>query len=103
MPAHWTVPDEGVGVWCRMHLRRTREEMREEVENLQQGLARRHSQRAAELRGRGQEEALRALEFEARQRMWAMEQAAARDAALGKLRADVEAKEAALDAQHAEV
>lgn len=70
---------------------------------LEEGLAKRHAQRAAEMRGREQEEALRALEFEARQRMWAMEQAAARDAALGKLRADVQAKEAALDAQHQQV
>lgn len=77
--------------------------MREEVATLAEALARRQAQRAAEMRGREQEEALRALEFEARQRMWAMEQAAARDAALGKLRAEVEAKEAVLDAKHQEV
>eukprot|EP00892_Ulva_mutabilis_P009022 jgi/Ulvmu1/6492/UM003_0125.1 len=85
-----------------MHLQRTRQEMRAEVATLEESLARRSAQRAAEMRGREQEEALRALEFEARQRMWAMEQAAARDATLGKLRAEVEAKEAVLDAQHQE-
>ena len=66
---------------------------------MQDELDRKHALRATELSARAEQEEILALEFEARQRMWAIEQAQIRRAAIGRLHAEAEAKEAALQAR----
>ena len=88
---------------CRAHLQMLREEMHCEVERLQSELEHKQALRTAELRSRGDEERIQAMEFEARQRMFAIEQASIRQAATAKLRAEAQAKEAALEAKQRQV
>lgn len=77
--------------------------MRSEVVKLQDDLVAKQARQAAELRARADQEQMRSLEFESRQRLWALEQAAIRQASIVKLRMEAEAKEARLDAQQREV
>jgi hypothetical protein len=80
-----------------------REEMHCEVERLQSELEHKQALRTAELYSRGEEERIQAMEFEARQRMFAIEQASIRQAATAKLRAEAAARDAALEARQRQV
>jgi hypothetical protein len=91
-----------VGI-CRVHLQKLRDEMRAEVVRLQDDLVAKQARQAAEVRARVDEEKMRSLEFESRQRMWALDQASIRQASIAKLRMEAEAKAVRLDAQQREV
>jgi hypothetical protein len=88
---------------CRAHLLMLRNETQAEVASLQQELELKHAARMAELRSRGEEERLQALEFEAQQRMFAVEQAMVRQAATARLREVAAARDAELDAKQKQV
>ena len=84
-------------------MQKLRDEMRTEVVRLQDDLVAKQARQAAEVRARADEEQMRSLEFESRQRLWALEQASIRQASIAKLRMEAEAKEVRLDAQQREV
>lgn len=88
---------------CSAHLLMLRDEMHGEVARLQQDLELKQAARVAELRSRGEEERLQALEFEAQQRMFAVEQAMVRQAAKARLREVAAARDAELDGKQKQV
>ncbi|CAG9462793.1 unnamed protein product [Pedinophyceae sp. YPF-701] len=75
----------------RANLAQLKEEWTRELEALRRDVEHKRKLADLDLRGRAEEEKLRAVEFAAQQRMWALDEEAAREAAQRRVRAGVEA------------